>query len=168
MINNKLTSEKINTNKITKSYITDEYAKEEKKLKLKLVEGDDAAYERLIENTVGEDTNYITTNYNFFYDELKKMQLTEIEKLYESITRLMVVNISLKPSNGDDPQLIFESLNSTGLALDEADKIRNYVLMGLSYKEQTKIYKKYWEVLEKSINKQDLSKFIRYYLAVKM
>ncbi len=62
------------------------------------------------------------------------MQLTEIEKLYESITRLMVVNISLKPSNGDDPQLIFESLNSTGLALDEADKIRNYVLMGLSYK----------------------------------
>ena len=168
LINNKLTSEKINTDKIIKSYITDEYAKEEKKLKLKLVEGDDDAYERLIENTVGEDTNYITTNYNFFYDEFNKMQLSEIEKLYEAITRLMVVNISLKPSNGDDPQLIFESLNSTGLALDEADKIRNYVLMGLSSKEQTKIYRKYWEKLEKSINKQDLSKFIRYYLAVKM
>lgn len=79
----------------------------------------------------------------------------------------MVVNISLKPQDGDDPQLIFESLNSTGQALDESDKIRNYVLMGLNSKEQERIYRNYWEKLENIVGKSETSKFIRHYLAVK-
>lgn len=164
---NNISTEKINPNKITKAFLTDEYAADEKKLKLKLVQGDDDAYDRLITQGDPIENSNITINYNYFYSSLDELSDEELEGLYDAITKLMIVNISLKPQNGDDPQLIFESLNSTGMDLDESDKIRNYVLMKMEAVQQEKIYKKYWEVLEKTILKQDLSKFIRYYLAKK-
>lgn len=165
--NNDINANGINIAKIMKAYLIDEYANDEKKLKLKLVHGDDEAYNRLIENSTPIENNSITINYMFFYNQLKKMESTEISKLYEAITKLMIVAISLKPQNGDDPQLIFESLNSTGLDLQESDKIRNYVLMGLDSKRQEILYKKYWEKIELLVGKQDMSRFIRYYLAIK-
>ena len=63
----------------------------------------------------------------------------------------------------DDPQRIFESLNSTGLALKEADKIRNYVLMGLPHREQTRVYEKYWNEMEKNVGFHT-DNFIRWYI----
>lgn len=158
----------INANKITTAYLTDEYADSAKKLKLKLVQGDDDAYDRLIEKTQPITNNNVTVNYNYFYyDVLSSMQDTEIKGLYDAIMKLMIVNISLNPHNGDDPQLIFESLNSTGLDLEEADKIRNYVLMKMSSTQQERIYKNYWEKLENQVSKEDINRFIRHYLAVK-
>lgn len=158
----------INANKITTAYLTDEYADSAKKLKLKLVQGDDDAYDRLIEKTQPITNNNVTVNYNYFYyDMLSSMQDTEIKGLYDAIMKLMIVNISLNPHNGDDPQLIFESLNSTGLDLEEADKIRNYVLMKMSSTQQERIYKNYWEKLENQVSKEDINRFIRHYLAVK-
>lgn len=158
----------INANKITTAYLTDEYADSAKKLKLKLVQGDDDAYDRLIEKTQPITNNNVTVNYNYFYyDVLSSMQDTEIKGLYDAIMKLMIVNISLNPHNGDDPQLIFESLNSTGLDLEEADKIRNYVLMKMSSAQQERIYKNYWEKLENQVSKEDINRFIRHYLAVK-
>lgn len=165
--NNNINANGINISKIMKAYLTDEYANDEKKLKLKLVQGDDEAYNRLIENENPIENNSITINYMFFYNQLEKMEPSEISKLYEAITKLMIVAVSLKPQNGDDPQLIFESLNSTGLDLQESDKIRNYVLMGLDSKRQENLYRKYWERIELLVGKQDMSKFIRYYLAIK-
>lgn len=167
VLENSIHTEKINPNKITKAFLTDEYASDEKKLKLKLVQGDDEAYDRLILQGEPIENNNITINYNYFYSKLNDLSDDEIEGLYEAITKLMIVNISLKPQNGDDPQLIFESLNSTGIDLEESDKIRNYVLMKMEATYQEKIYKNYWEVLEKTVLKQDLSKFVRYYLAKK-
>ena len=164
---NKIDTEKINPEKITNAFLTDVYAQDTKKLKLKLVQGDDSAYDRLIEGTEPIPNNHITINYNYFYERLSTLNLSQLEGVYDAITKLMIVNISLKPQNGDDPQLIFESLNSTGMDLEESDKIRNYVLMKMDSSEQEKIYKKYWEKLEHKIGKQDLSKFIRYYLAKK-
>lgn len=157
----------VNPSKITNAYLTDEYAHGAKKLKLKLVQGDDDAYDRLIEQTEPISTNNITVNYNYFYEKISELEEDELKGLYDSILKLMVVNISLKPHNGDDPQTIFESLNSTGLDLDESDKIRNYVLMNMSATDQEKVYKNYWEKLEKKIGKDDVSRFIRHYLAVK-
>ena len=157
----------INTNKITTAYLTDEYADSAKKLKLKLVQGDDDAYDRLIEKTQPIANNNVTVNYNFFYEILTNLSDTDIKGLYDAILKLMIVNISLNPHNGDDPQLIFESLNSTGLDLEEADKIRNYVLMKMSSAQQERIYKNYWEKLENKVSKEDINKFIRHYLAVK-
>ena len=66
----------------------------------------------------------------------------------------------------DNPQLIFESLNSTGLDLSEGDKIRNFILMGLPSKEQDDYYDKYWHKIE-VCTKYDVSAFIRDYLSVK-
>ena len=157
----------INTNKITTAYLTDEYANSTKKLKLKLVQGDDDAYDRLIEKTQPIANNNITVNYNYFYETLSTFNSADIKGLYDAIMKLMIVNISLHPHIGDDPQLIFESLNSTGLDLEEADKIRNYVLMKMTSTQQERIYKNYWEKLENKVSKEDINKFLRHYLAIK-
>lgn len=157
----------VNPRKITDAYLTDVYADSEKKLKLKLIQGDDEAYDRLIENAEPIANNNITANYNYLFKEISKRNAQEIKGLYDAIMKLIIVNISLKPQDGDDPQLIFESLNSTGLGLDESDKIRNYVLMGMPAAKQESFYKKYWEALEKLVPHNDMKIFIRYYLAVK-
>lgn len=157
----------VNPNKITNAYLTDEYSNNAKKLKLKLVQGDDEAYDNLIENKTPIEKTSVTANYNYFYNEIGKMNPTEIEGLDSAITKLVIVSISLQPQNGDDPQLIFESLNSTGLDLEPADKIRNFVLMRMQSCEQERFYKKYWEPLESIVTRSEMNRFIRYYLAVK-
>lgn len=157
----------VSSTEITNRYLTDAYSDSAKKLKLKLVQGDDDAYDRLIESAQPIANNNVTVNYNFFYDTLSSLSDNEIKGLYEAIKKLIIVNISLNPHNGDDPQLIFESLNSTGLDLEEADKIRNYVLMKMTSNQQERIYKNYWEKLESKVSKEDINKFIRHYLAVK-
>lgn len=157
----------VNPNKIMDAYLTDKYSYNAKKLKLKLVQGDDEAYDNLIENKTPIENTSITANYNYFYNEIAQMSSTEIEGLDSAITKLVIVSISLQPQNGDDPQLIFESLNSTGLDLEPADKIRNFVLMRMQAAEQEIFYKKYWEPLESAVTRSEMNKFIRYYLAVK-
>lgn len=157
----------INPNKIS-SYLTDIYADDDKKLKLKLVQGDDTAYDNLIHEKPPIADNCVSVNYEYFYSELQKMSADEIRALFDAITKLDIVSISLKPANGDDPQLIFESMNSTGLDLEPSDKIRNYVLMGMNAKDQDKFYRKYWEPLEKLVDQKNITKFFRYYLDVKL
>lgn len=157
----------INTKKITTAYLTDEYAEDEKKLKLKLIEGDDYAYDQLISNSKPVEGSLITANYQLFYDAVASMTDKQLSGLYDAIMKLEIVHVSLEPSKGDDPQLVFESLNSTGQKLLEGDKIRNYVLMNMTSDMQEKFYKKYWEPLENTITKNDVDKFIRYFLSVK-
>lgn len=158
----------VNPNKITNAYLTDEYSNNEKKLKLKLVQGDDEAYDNLVENNSPIENTSITANYNYFYGEIEKMTPHEIEDLNNAIGKLDIVSISLQPQNGDDPQLIFDSLNSTGQKLEPSDKIRNFVLMRMASSQQEKFYKRYWEPLESKVTREELDKFIRYYLAVKL
>ena len=157
----------INTKKITTAYLTDEYAEDEKKLKLKLIEGDDYAYDQLISNSKPVEGSLITANYQLFYEAVASMTDEQLSGLYDAIMKLEIVHVSLEPSKGDDPQLVFESLNSTGQKLLEGDKIRNYVLMNMTSDMQEKFYKKYWEPLENTITKNDVDKFIRYFLSVK-
>lgn len=169
LLDNNLFSSVISPSKIDENYIRDKYANDEKKLKLKLIEGDDEAFERIISNHDKLKGNRVTDNYEYFYGKLSELSLLEIEEVYDSITKLMVVNISLKPNDGDDdPQLVFESLNSAGLLLSESDKIRNYVLMTLTHKEQEKYYKNYWKVIEELVGKNDLDSFIKYYLTARV
>ena len=157
----------INPDKIRNIYLTDEFSDYEKKLKLKLVQGDDEAYDNLIEDKSPIENTNITVNYNYFYNEISNMNAVEIEKLNNAISKLTIVSISLRPQHGDDPQLIFESLNSTGLELEQSDKIRNFVLMRMEGRKQERFYRKYWEQLEKIVTRDEMNKFIRYYLAVK-
>lgn len=167
LINSPREGVSINTKKITTAYLTDEYAEDEKKLKLKLIEGDNYAYDQLISNSKPVEGSLITANYQLFYDAVASMTDEQLSGLYDAIMKLEIVHVSLEPSKGDDPQLVFESLNSTGQKLLEGDKIRNYVLMNMTSDMQEKFYKKYWEPLEKTITKNDVDKFIRYFLSVK-
>ena len=89
-------------------------------------------------------------NYRFFETKLKDVDL---ETVYNGIQKLRIVDIALD-RNHDNPQLIFESLNSTGLSLSQADLIRNYVLMGQESNLQNRLYKEYWLPMEQSFGSE--------------
>ncbi|MBP3609879.1 MAG: DUF4268 domain-containing protein [Lachnospiraceae bacterium] len=150
--------------KIYKGYLIDEWKPKDTRIKLKPVKNDSYAYGKLFDDKmehVGESN--LTINYNYFYARIQKEEVT-IDELYSAICRLEIISITLNPD--DNPQLIFESLNSTGLALSEGDKIRNFILMGLPAKKQEEYYEKYWNKIEVNTN-YDVSLFIRDYLSVK-
>lgn len=149
---------------IYEDFLVDKYKPEETRMKLKPVKDDRSAFGKLF----GSEEDYIeksnlTINYNYFYDRIQKQEVT-VDELFDAICRLEIINITL--NGDDDPQLIFESLNSTGLDLSEGDKIRNFVLMGLPANEQESYYEKYWDPIEKCTN-DDVSAFIRDYLSIK-
>jgi len=111
----------------------------------------------------------VMENFNFFLESIKNSGV-DLNKLNEGISKLIVVDISLDRDH-DNPQLIFESLNSTGLDLSQADLIRNFVLMRLEPKEQTDLYTEYWYPMERSFGNFNDSaifdRFMRDYLTVK-
>ena len=105
----------------------------------------------------------LTINYQFFYDQILKEEVT-VDELYDALGKLEIISITL--DHGDNAQLIFESLNSTGLALQEGDKIRNYILMGQPPAKQDYYYDNYWTKIEKC-TRNDVSGFVRDYLSIK-
>ena len=89
----------------------------------------------------------------------------------KGLTKLIFVDIALERGK-DNPQRIFESLNSTGLELSQADLIRNYILMGLPRKEQERVFRNFWEPIEANarnldVNDSRVSDFIRDFLTLK-
>ena len=149
---------------IYEDFLVDKYQPEETRIKLKPVKNDQKAFGKLFYdvNEYIMESN-LTTNYNYFYERIQKQEIT-IDELFDAICRLEIINITL--NNEDNPQLIFESLNSTGLDLSEGDKIRNFILMGLPSKEQDEYYDKYWNRIEE-FTKYNVSSFVRDYLSVK-
>lgn len=152
--------------KIKNEFLIDKYEEEATRIKLKPVKDDAKAFMALIEDE--EDhvkASNITIYYNYFYNRILKKEISG-EDLYNAFCRLQIINIYL--GNEDNPQLIFESLNSTGLDLSEGDKIRNYILMDVKpTKLQEKYYEKYWHKIEQCTN-YDVSSFVRDYLSIKM
>lgn len=149
---------------IYEDFLVDKYQPKETRIKLKPVKNDQTAFGKLFD----DESNYIigsnlTANYNYFYDRIQKREIT-IDELFDAIFKLEIINIEL--NNEDDPQLIFESLNSTGLDLSEGDKIRNFILMGLPTHLQDEYYEKYWNKIEEC-TKYDVSSYIRDYLSIK-
>ena len=145
-------------------YIISPWASENDRIKLRPVKTDRAAFEKLFGSAEDYDqASNLTHNYNYFYTELQKSPVS-IDELYNAICKLEVICITL--DLGDNAQLIFESLNSTGLALDEGDKIRNYVLMSQPLKEQNRLYDTYWLKIERC-TQGDVSAFVRDYLSIK-
>ena len=149
---------------IYEDFLVDKFQPEETRIKLKPVKNDSKAFSKLFnsEDEYIKDSN-VTINYEYFYNRIQKEEIS-IDELYDAICRLEIINIVL--TNDDDPQLIFESLNSTGLDLSEGDKIRNFILMGLPTKLQNKYYEIYWNPIEK-MTQYDVSSFIRDYLSIK-
>lgn len=157
-------------NEISETYLINKFAPEEEKLKLRPTENNDKALKYLLRSHTDEEFNdfsKLIDNFNYFKGRITDENYLVVLK---GLSKLMFVEVSLDREK-DDPQRIFESLNSTGLELTQADLIRNYILMGLNRRDQSKIYQNYWEVIEKlakdeSSNSSRVSDFIRDYLTL--
>lgn len=134
------------------------------KFKLKPVKNDAAAYMALF-GTEDDfiDSSNVTANYRFFRERLSKTDLTAWQ-VWDAVSRLEVMHLDLE--SHDDPQRIFESLNSTGLNLSESDKIRNLVLMNQKLEEQNRLYEQRWNPIEENVDYRT-DWFIRWYLTAK-
>ena len=158
-------------NRIHKTYLINEFAPETEKLKLKPTENNKEALHYILNSQNGEEFkgySKIIENFNFFKNSITA---DNYEIIQRGLSKLIFIDIALDRQR-DNPQRIFESLNSTGLELSQADLIRNYILMGLSRTNQEKIYKNYWEVIEKNakdemLNQTKVSDFIRDFLTLK-
>ena len=103
-------------------------------------------------------SSLLRDNYGFFQDQLRDIDITTV---YKGIQKLKIVDIVLDRTE-DNPQLIFESLNSTGLSLSSADLIRNYVLMGQEERFQNRLYDAFWFPMEESFGDQYAKRFDRF------
>lgn len=161
----------ISRKKINNYYLLNNDEEDELRYKLQLSKDDNDTYIALLEGyeVPTEYSQRVMENYNFFLENLRKPSV-DLLKIFEGIQKLIVVDIALDRDR-DNPQLIFESLNSTGLDLSQADLIRNYILMGLENNEQKKVYNNYWHPMEKLFGQENYSnyfdRFMRDYLTIK-
>ena len=140
--------------------------------KLNLTKDDDHTLKKIIKSIKSDkdlefkedDALKVRTNFEYFQ---KLINDDNIESLRIGLNKLSFISVGL--GSDDNPQLIFESLNSTGLELKKNDLIRNFILMGLDSKHQNKLYEEYWYEIEQEFKNDDalFDDFIRYYLAVK-
>lgn len=109
----------------------------------------------------------IMENFKLFEEWIRK-NTGKLETIFKGLDKLMVVEISLERGK-DNPQLIFESMNSTGKDLTQTDLIRNYILMGLEPEKQEIFYKKYWRAMEENFKQDEtlFNQFVRHYLTIK-
>ena len=154
--------------KIREYYLINRLENEEKKYKLVLTQTDKNTLIRLVTQKKApvDPSIRIQSAFDFFQLKLKDLS-SELGYLCSGLAKLMIVSISL--TNGqDNPQLIFESMNSTGKELSQADLIRNYILMDLEPEKQSELYKEYWRPMEISFGQeayeQHFDAFMRHYL----
>lgn len=152
---------------ILESFLTNRNAPEKYRIKLKSIESDRQAYEQIIGGQVNDSDSNIVNNYNLFKRLVGDSEFKP-EQLYEALNYIDIVFISLdKGKKSENPQMIFESLNSTGLSLTQADLIRNYLLMNHDYEKQDFLYNRYWLKIENRITNAKISDFVRDYLTMK-
>ncbi|MGM0214193.1 DUF262 domain-containing protein [Enterococcus sp. AZ109] len=165
MENQQIYGERVNPNNLEAAYLVDSFSREVDNYKLKPNPRDYKAYKKLFkdEKFFIKNSN-ITANYEYFYSQLEKISI-DLDMLMNSIEKLQVMVVNLN-SPEDDPQLIFESLNSTGVDLTDADKVRNFLLMNEKQEEQQFYFENYWEPIEERTHFQ-LSTFFRDYLTLK-
>jgi uncharacterized protein with ParB-like and HNH nuclease domain/predicted transport protein len=149
-------------------YLLNSDERNERRYKLILTKRDKETFIEVIKgiNSTNNHSQSILENYNFFKNRISK---ENVKSVYNGILRLFIVDVALERGI-DNPQLIFESLNSTGLALSKSDLIRNYVLMGQDIKTQTELYEHYWNPMEQSYGNSynsTFDAFMRDYLSVK-
>lgn len=149
-------------------YIYNRRCSEEFKIKLKPIQTDNVQLQKLMENKL-EDmslTSNITRNYNFFMELISKVQDFELSDILYGMKKLEMVEIILDKSDGDEPQIIFESINSTGLELNLADLIRNFLLM--DDRNQDYLFHEYWIKIEQQIGYGEFEEFLIQYLNSKI
>ncbi|WP_121502328.1 DUF262 and DUF1524 domain-containing protein [Helicobacter pylori] len=163
---------KFSRQKIQNRYLINSDEKGDKKFRLILSESDKDTLLSLIDRNKrkpSEPSSKIMENFELFKEWIRK-NTDKLETIFKGLDKLMVVEISLERGK-DNPQLIFESMNSTGKDLTQTDLIRNYILMGLEPEEQKIFYEKYWRAMEEGFEQSEreelFNKFVRHYLTIK-
>ncbi|WRD52488.1 DUF262 domain-containing protein [Helicobacter pylori] len=139
------------------------------RLRLKPIKSDKEAFDLVMQNRSHEiqGVSHIRNNYKFFTKELDNYisKGYRIEEIYGAFLRLKIVVIGLELGE-DDPQVVFESINATGVQLKGLDLIRNYLMMGENSDNQNRLYNTYWVPLEDWLGERDLNDFIKTYLRI--
>ncbi|WQW02707.1 DUF262 domain-containing protein [Helicobacter pylori] len=139
------------------------------RLRLKPIKSDKEAFDLVMQNRSHElqGVSHIRDNYRFFTKELENYisKGYRIEEIYGAFLRLKIVAIGLELGE-DDPQVVFESINATGVQLKGLDLIRNYLMMGENSDRQKHLYETYWMPLENWLGEKDLNDFIKTYLRI--
>ncbi len=168
----KISDDKFTSVKIKNRYLINPDEEADKKFKLILSQADKETLLSLIDKDrtpLQEKSHKIEKNFKFFKDKLEE-QKNKLEIICKGIDKLSIIDISLKRGE-DDAQCIFESMNSTGKDLSQADLIRNYILMDLSPEKQDIFYKKYWRAMElefgQDFYEEKFDFFVRHYLTIK-
>ena len=141
------------------------------KMKLKQIESDRSVYERIIMQddfdekafSESEKNSNVYKNYSCFKDLILQSPVP-IQDLYNAVFKLEIIDVCLTT---EDPQEVFESMNSTGRSLTNTDLLRNYLLMDLTHSEQEKLYKKYWSQIEKNVGTKQMDAYMVHYLIMK-
>ncbi|RKV32090.1 DUF262 domain-containing protein [Helicobacter pylori] len=139
------------------------------KLRLKPIKSDKEAFDLVMQNRSHEiqGKSHVRDNYKFFTKELENYLSKgyRIEEIYGAFLRLKIVAVGLELGE-DDPQVVFESINATGVQLKGLDLIRNYLMMGENSDNQNRLYETYWVPLEDWLGEKDLNDFIKTYLRI--
>ncbi|GAA7397004.1 DUF262 and DUF1524 domain-containing protein [Helicobacter pylori] len=162
--------EKFSRQKIQNRYLINSDKDGDKKFRLILSESDRDTLLYLIDKDrrkPSEPSLKIMENFKLFEEWIRK-NTDKLETIFKGLDKLMVVEISLERGK-DNPQLIFESMNSTGKDLTQTDLIRNYILMGLEPEKQKIFYEKYWRAMEEGFKQNEtlFNQFFRHYLTIK-
>ncbi len=157
--------------KLRSYYLLNPLEEGERGFKLLLTQTDKASLLALVQQRAQPTDQSLRVTENFaFFDEQVKNLGADLPALCHGLAKLVVVDIALSREQ-DNPQLIFESMNSTGRALSQADLIRNFILMGLEPTHQTRLYEDHWRPMEVGFGQEGygshFDSFMRHYLTLK-
>ena len=157
--------------KIRSTYLQYQYAKNKHRIKLRLTQTDKESMEAIIQQrSINNMSLHIGENFEYFTGKIKDMEDNGLEVLCQGLNKLTIVQIILDPRS-DNPQRIFESMNSTARKLNAADLIRNYILMNLHKDRQKRLYENYWRKIEVEFGQEEFEesfdRFMRHYLTLK-
>ncbi|GAA8576689.1 hypothetical protein HpBT292_06710 [Helicobacter pylori] len=163
-------SDEVKRKEIEDHYLINSNKDGDKKFRLILSESDKDTLLSLIDKDrrkPSEPSSKIVENFKLFEEWISK-NTNQLETIFKGLEKLMIVEIALKKGK-DDPQLIFESMNSKGIELTQTDLIRNYIVMETEIEKQEGFYNKYWRAMEEEFkqNKKWFDRFVRHYLTIK-
>ncbi|RKU96538.1 hypothetical protein DDP38_04250 [Helicobacter pylori] len=163
--------EKFSRQEIQNRYLINRDEKGDKKFKLFLSEPDKDTLLSLIDENKRKPSKLslkIMENFKLFEEWIRK-NTDKLETIFKGLEKLMIVWIALDKEK-DDPQLIFESMNSKGIELTQADLIRNYIIMETEVEKQEDFYNQYWRAMEEEFKQNEtlFNRFVRHYLTIKI
>ncbi len=162
-------SDEVKRKEIENDYLINSDKDGDKKFRLILSESDKDTLLYLIDKDrrkPSELSSKIVENFKLFEEWIRK-NTDKLETIFKGLEKLMIVWIALEEE--DDPQLIFESMNSKGMELAQTDLIRNYIVMETETEKQEGFYNKYWRAMEEDFKQDEtlFNQFVRHYLTIK-